>query len=143
MIFDEGLVGQAMPYLTAAVGMYGAAVLSRAEQSAADGTVRVGKDLLVAVYEGLKRRPREDFRRRLEEMASLPADGDAMAALRFELSRILRANQAVCDEFARILQSAPEPGGPAGFRQVTVHGSSFVATNGDIGSVTFIGDQRA
>lgn len=97
----------------------------------------------MAVYEGLKRRPREDFRLRLEEMASLPADGGAMGALCFELSRILRANQAVCDEFARILQSAPEPGAPAGRRQVTVHGSSFVATNGDIGSVTFIGDQRA
>ncbi len=143
MAFDESLISQAMPYLTAAIGAYGAAVLSRTEQSAADGTVRVGKELLMSVYRGLRRRPRADFKLRLEETARSQPDSAAMTALRSELLRILRADQAAGERFARILGTAPEPAWPVQRRQVTVHGSSLIATSGDIGAVTFIGDQRA
>jgi hypothetical protein len=143
MVSDEGLVGQAMPYLRAAIGAYGAAVLSTAEQSGDDKTVRVGRELLVSVYRGLKRRPRADFRLRLADMSRSQPDGGAMAALGSELFRILSADHAARDEFASILRSAPEAGGLAAHRQVTVLGSAFIATSGDIGSVTFTGDQRA
>ncbi|MFJ1752602.1 hypothetical protein [Kitasatospora sp. NPDC088134] len=82
------LVEQAGPYLTAAVGAYGAAVLTRAEDAAADATANLGRRLLQTV---LRRRPDRAaaLETAVDHAVQLPGDQDAAAALRLQFKLAL------------------------------------------------------
>jgi hypothetical protein len=137
------VVAQAGPYLAAALRAYGAGVLARAEQVAVDGTAQVGRHLLLSIYQHLRGHQRKTFKQRLENAVGAGEHDDAMAALREEIRRLLRADDAIAVDFRSILGSARGDRGSSGERSMVVNGSTIIATTGNIGSLTIHGDPRA
>ncbi|MFD8309454.1 hypothetical protein ACFV29_45205 [Streptomyces sp. NPDC059690] len=80
------LVEQAGPYLTTAISAYGAAVLTRAEDTAADATAALGQRILQAVW----RRRSESGRTELEQVVSEAADEQNESYTAAVLGRLLR-----------------------------------------------------
>ncbi|MFE7410432.1 hypothetical protein [Streptomyces laurentii] len=79
-------VAQAGPAMTAAVGAYGAAVLTRAAGAAADATVGLGQRILQAVW----RRRDEAGQAELERVVDEAADENDEEFSRVTLGRLLR-----------------------------------------------------
>lgn len=105
------LVEQAAPYLSAAVGAYGAAMLSRAEDvaavAAADATAGLGRRILRAVWHRGDERDRAALETAVRDAESEPADGDAAGALRQQIKRAFREDPELAREVAGWL---PAPG---------------------------------
>jgi hypothetical protein len=122
------LVGQSLPAMAAAVGTYGAGVLTRVEDGAADATVRLGQRLLARVLSRAG-----DRRARVEaavaDLAAAGDDPDGTAALRFQLRRALAADPELAGQVAAELAASPPR---TGSRTVTVHGdASGIVSLGD------------
>jgi hypothetical protein len=99
------LVAEATPYVTAAVGAYGGAVLAKVRDDAADATVGVGRRLLQRVF---GRRPEnEPLPEPLAELVSYPDDADVLAALRVAIRRQLEADAAMLADVRSLLAPAP------------------------------------
>ncbi|MFI6845663.1 hypothetical protein OG535_08295 [Kitasatospora sp. NBC_00085] len=116
------LLTQAGPYLTGALGAYGTAVLTRAEDAAADATANAGRRLLQRVWR------RGDATRRAEleaTVADADEDPDAVAAaLRLHLRRALREDPELRSELAEFLTARPAPSitvTAAGERSIAAH----------------------
>lgn len=120
------LVEQAGPYLASAVGAYGTAVLTRAEDAAAGATANLGRRILQAV---LHRRPGQaaELERAVDDAAADSEDADAAAALRQQLKRALREDPELRAALAGLL--------PTGTINITASGERSIAAN-NIGSVT-------
>ncbi|MFF0186927.1 hypothetical protein [Streptomyces sp. NPDC005244] len=101
------LVEQAGPYVSAAVSVYGAAVLSRAEDAALDaaveGTAGVGRRILELVWRQRDERSRAALESAVDEAAEDPDDSDAAAALRQQIKRALREDAELTREVAGLL----------------------------------------
>ncbi|WP_405567877.1 hypothetical protein OG418_23525 [Streptomyces phaeochromogenes] len=106
------LVEQAGPYLSAAVGAYGAAVFSRAEDAvvdaAADATASLGQRILRAVWHRRDDQDRTALETAVREAAEEPDDEDAVGALRQQIKRALREDAELVREVAGLL---PAQGG--------------------------------
>jgi len=118
------LVQQAGPYLTAAASAYGGAVLTRAEDAAADATANLGRRILQAVW----RRRSEPEQAALEaavlDVAEDADDADAAAALRQQLRRALREDSGLLRELADLL-----PAPAAGTVTITASGERSIAAH--------------
>jgi len=99
------LVADATPYVTAAVGAYGGAVLAKVRDDAADATVGVGRRLLQRVFG--RRNENEPLPEPLAELVSYPDDADVLAALRVAIRRQLEADAAMLADVRSLLASAP------------------------------------
>jgi hypothetical protein len=99
------LVADATPYVTAAVGAYGGAVLAKVRDDAADATVGVGRRLLQRVFG--RRAENEPLPEQLAELVSCPDDADVLAALRVAIRRQLEADTAMLADVRALLASAP------------------------------------
>jgi len=99
------LVAEATPYVTAAVGAYGGAVLAKVRDDAADATVGVGRRLLQRVFG--RRNENEPLPEPLAELVSYPDDADMLAALRVAIRRQLEADAATLADVRSLLASAP------------------------------------
>ena len=75
------------PYVSAAVGAYGGAVLARVRDDAADATVGLGRRLLQRIFGS--RAGTGELPAPLEALAADPGDGDALAAVRLAIRRVL------------------------------------------------------
>jgi len=99
------IVSQVMPYITAAIGAYGTAVWTKAQETAADETVSLGRRLLQRLAR------REESRPQLEaavaDVADAPDDEDFIAALRGQIKKALAADAQLTDDIAAILKSSP------------------------------------
>ncbi|WRZ90566.1 hypothetical protein OHB54_16705 [Streptomyces sp. NBC_01007] len=128
------LVEQAGPFLTAAVGAYGAGVLSRAEDAAVDATANVGRRVLRAVWRRRDDGGRAALETAVREAAEDPDDADAAGALRQQIKRALREDAELVRELAGLL---PAGGGvtASGDRAVAAGGNITTAITGD--SVTY------
>ncbi|MFE7772604.1 hypothetical protein ACFU5O_01615 [Streptomyces sp. NPDC057445] len=113
------LVEQAAPYLTAAAGAYGVAVLTRAESAAADATVNLGRRILQAVWRRRDEAGRAALEAAVAEVAEEPQDPDTAAVLRRHLKRALRDDPELRAELAVLL--------PAGEGAVTASGERSIA----------------
>lgn len=102
------LVGQAGPYLTTAVGAYGVAVLTRAEDAAVDATANLGRRMLQAVWHRRDAQGRAELEAAVQDTAEAPGDEDAAAALRQQVKRALREDAELLAELARILPAGGE-----------------------------------
>jgi hypothetical protein len=102
------LVTAATPLVTAAVGAYGAAVLSKVRDDAADATVGAGRRVLQRVFG--RRRDGDPLPQPLALLAADPGDPDALGAVRLAIRQALLADAAMLDEVKQIL--APAPGTP-------------------------------
>ncbi|GHJ34899.1 hypothetical protein [Streptomyces sp. TS71-3] len=116
------LVEQAGPYVTAALGSYGGAVLVRAQDAAVDGTANVGRRVLRAVWQRLGGRDRDALEQAVQDAADDPQDADAGGALRQQIKRALREDAELMRELAALL-----PAVPAGSVTITASGERSIA----------------
>ncbi|MCD0482032.1 hypothetical protein LO771_06280 [Streptacidiphilus sp. ASG 303] len=117
------LVEQAGPYLTAALGAYGGAVLTRAESAAADATANLGRRILHAVWHRRGADGRAALESAVQDAAEDTQDPDAAAALRQQIKRALRDDDALLAELADLL---PEPSGTV---TITASGTRAIAAH--------------
>ncbi|MFI1764023.1 hypothetical protein ACH41H_18505 [Streptomyces sp. NPDC020800] len=103
------LAEMAGPYLTAAAGAYGAAVLSRAEDAAADATVNVGRRILQAVWRRRDEAGQAALEAAVTDVGDDPEDSDAAATLRQQIKRALRDDAELRVQLAALLPT-PTPG---------------------------------
>ncbi|MEU6509700.1 hypothetical protein [Streptomyces sp. NPDC046942] len=102
------LVEQAGPYLSTAVGAYGAAVFSRAESAAVDATANLGRRMLQTVWRRRDAQGRAELEAAVQDAAEAPEDADAAAAVRQQIKRALREDAELLAELARILTTGAE-----------------------------------
>src|SRR5580693_3816369 len=81
------LAAEMTPYVSAAVGAYGGAVLARVRDDAADATVGLGRRLLQKVFG--HQDEQEPLPEPLADLAADPADEDALAACRLQIRKAL------------------------------------------------------
>lgn len=125
----EVLVGQVVPAIGAAVGVYGAGVLSRVQDAAAEGTVGLGRRILARLL-GAAADP-ERLEAAVEDLAVDADDTDAVAALRFQVRRILTEHPELAAELSAMLPAGPQAHA-RGDRSVAVAGdNSAPITTGD------------
>jgi hypothetical protein len=103
------LVEQASPYLTAAVGAYGAAVLTRAHDVAADATVGLGQRIFQLVWRHGDQAGRAELERVVDEAADERNDAYSAAVLSRILRRALQDDPRLREELSALLP-APAPG---------------------------------
>jgi len=99
------LAAQVTPYVSAAVGAYGGAVLAKIKDGAADATVSLGQRLLQRVFGS--RHEGEPLPDPLKALADDPDDSDALAAVRLAIRRALTDDPTLRAEVQSILASAP------------------------------------
>jgi hypothetical protein len=93
------------PYISAAVGAYGGAVLAKVRDDAADATVGLGRRLLQKVFG--HRDAGDPLPAALEDLVADPDDGDALAACRLVVRRALAADPVLESEVRAMLAAAP------------------------------------
>jgi hypothetical protein len=121
------LISEAWPYVSAAVGAYGGAVLAKTEDQAADATVKLGRRLLQRIF-----RNRVDPPPVLARLAADPQDGTLQAALRTRLSQMLAEDSSLADEISQILADAHTAHIKAtGERSVAAHTVTGIVVTGD------------
>ncbi|MFD8464887.1 hypothetical protein ACFV10_07160 [Streptomyces cyaneofuscatus] len=130
------LVEQASPYLTAAVGAYGAAVLTRAEDAAADATVTLGQRILGAVWRRRDEEGQAELERVVDEAADEQDESYTVAVLGRLLRRALQDDAELRAELSALL---PVPGG--GSITITASGERSIAAQ-HIGNA-YTGDGHA
>jgi hypothetical protein len=99
------LAAEMTPYVSAAVGAYGGAVLAKVRDEAADATVGFGRRLLQRVFGS--RGPDEPLPESLAALAADPDDDDALAAVRLAIRRALADDPDLEAEVRSMLASAP------------------------------------
>ncbi|MFI0716335.1 hypothetical protein ACH4SK_38210 [Streptomyces inhibens] len=125
----NSLVGQIVPAVGAAVGAYGVNVLSRAEDQAADATVRLGQRLLDRI---LRRTPdRAPIEAAVTDLATTDGDPDALAALRLQIRGALAADPSLVTELAALLPEQPA---------AQADGTRGVAVTGNVPGIVSTGD---
>ncbi|MEV0036400.1 hypothetical protein [Streptomyces sp. NPDC050804] len=102
------LVKQAGPYVVAALGAYGGAVLTRAEDAAADVTANLGRRVLQTIWRRRSPDRQAALEAAVQDAAEGTADEDALAALRQQLKRALREDPELAREVAFLLPGADE-----------------------------------
>ncbi|MGX1676350.1 hypothetical protein [Streptomyces sp. NPDC055400] len=126
------LLGQIVPAIGAAAGAYGVAVLTTAEDQAAGATVRLGRRLLDRILNrGAGDADPAPVRAAVIELAGAAGDPDAMAALRFQLRKLLTNEPDLAAELSTLL-----PEGPA----VQASGARAVAIGGTNSGIVATGD---
>ncbi|MEV7012266.1 hypothetical protein [Streptosporangium sp. NPDC051022] len=98
------LAHEVSPYVTAAVSAYGAAVLARAQEDAADATVGWGRRILQRIF-GIQ--AEEDaVPDEVAELADDPDNTDLQAALRVQIRKLLAADPQLAAEVAQMVEQA-------------------------------------
>ncbi|WP_371596421.1 hypothetical protein [Streptomyces sp. NBC_00564] len=115
-------VQQAGPPVTAAVSAYGAAVLTRAEEAAADATVGLGQRILQLVWRRGDEAGRGELERVVGEAADEQDDAYTTAVLSRLLKRALQDDAELREELAAVL---PVPA--AGTVNITASGERSIA----------------
>lgn len=131
------IVGQVVPVIGAAVGAYGAGVLTRVQDSAADATVGLGRRVLGRLLHHAAER--EPLERAVVDLAANAGDPDALAALRLQVRGILARAPELVEELAGMLPPAPRAQA-TGNRSVAIGGSnSAPVTTGDHSPILDVG----
>jgi hypothetical protein len=99
------LAVEVTPYVSAAVGAYGGAVLAKVRDEAADATVGVGRRLLQRIFGS--RIEGEPLPEPLSSLAADPGDDDALAAVRLAIRQALVGDPTLEAEVRSMLACAP------------------------------------
>jgi hypothetical protein len=116
------LVEQAGPAVTAAVGAYGVAVLTRAQDAAAEATVGLGQRILQLVWRRRDEAGRSELERVVGEAADEGDDAYSAAVLGRLLRRALQDDPGLREEL-----SAMVPAPAAGTVTITAAGERSIA----------------
>ena len=123
------LAAEMTPYVSAAVGAYGGAVLAKVRDEAADATVGLGRRLLVRVFG--HRGEAEPLPGPLADLAADPDDGDALAAVRLAVRKALAADPVLEAEVRSMLAGARVSVTALGDRSVAAQVISGIVVTGD------------
>jgi len=93
------------PYVSAAFGAYGGAVLAKVRDDAADATVGLGRRLLQRVFG--RRDQGQPLPEPLADLAADPGDVMALNAVTYAIRKALEADAAMLAEIRTMLASAP------------------------------------
>ncbi|MEU0383609.1 hypothetical protein [Streptomyces chartreusis] len=115
-------VQQAAPAVTAAVSAYGGAVLTRAQDTAADATVGLGQRILQAVWRRGDEAGRAELERVVDEAADEQDDSYTTAVLSRLLKRALQDDAELREELTTLL-----PASAAGTVTITASGERSIA----------------
>lgn len=127
------IVSQSWPFVGAAAGAYGTAVVTRATDEGANATVAFGQRVLQRLWHREEGRPY--LRRQLQGVEDDPQNEGARAALREEIRRQLQEDDELRRDVAAMLADAPPPGGDSvtasGDRSVAVGENTGIIVTGD------------
>jgi len=99
------LAAEVTPYVSAAVGAYGGAVLAKMRDETADATVGLGRRLLQRIFG--TQGDGEPLPAPLADLAADPRDADALAAVRLLVRKALAADPGLAAEVGSMLAGAP------------------------------------
>ncbi|MFI6725153.1 hypothetical protein NRF20_20340 [Streptomyces sp. R-74717] len=116
------------PYVTAAVGAYGTAVLTRATDASADATVSLGRRILQRIRGN--QQDSAELDRAVAEAAEAPEDEDFQAMLRVQIKRALLADAELTADIARLLSQSSVSLTASGDGSVAVQHNSGVISTG-------------
>ncbi|MGW1756756.1 hypothetical protein [Streptomyces mirabilis] len=116
------LVEQTGPAVTAAVGAYGVAVLTRAQDAAVEATVGLGQRILQLVWRRRDEAGRTELERVLGEAADEQDEAYSMAVLGRLLRRALQDDPGLREELSALL-----PVSTAGAVTITASGERSIA----------------
>ncbi|MGW9123075.1 hypothetical protein ACWGRV_41945 [Streptomyces sp. NPDC055663] len=122
------VAGEIAPYVTAAVGAYGTAVLTRATDASADATANLGRRILQRIR-GNQQDPAE-LDQAVAEAVEAPEDEDFQAMLRVQIKRALLADAELTADIARLLSQSPVTLTASGEGSVAVQHNSGVISTG-------------
>lgn len=130
------LTNEVTPYVTAAVAAYGAAVLRRAEDEAADASVDLGRRMLDRLRgtEAAEEEAEGEVTRAVQRLAVDPADPDLQAVLRVAIREVLGANTELAAELEQTIppRSSGSTYNASGDRSVALDTNHGVISTGDI-----------
>ncbi|GAA0403784.1 hypothetical protein Acor_24830 [Acrocarpospora corrugata] len=119
-----------VPYITAAVGAYGAAVWTKTQELAAEETAGWGRRMLQRLAGRPESRPALESA--VADVEADANDGDAVAALRMQVKKALAADPELAAEIATMLAAASPVTAGAGSQVIS--GSHIVGDVNQIGS---------
>jgi hypothetical protein len=123
------LADQAVAVVGAAVAAYGAGVLSKAEDAAADATVSLGQRILARIRRQSRQPEALDIA--VADLAQDSGDPDTVAALRLQIRKVLVADPDLVAELSQLLSSGAH---------TTASGPRSVAIGGDNHGAISTGD---
>lgn len=116
----ETLVSEVFPYVKDAVSVYGKAVLSKAKDKAASGTVQQGKKLLDTI---LKRGKTKKVEGAVKQLAREPEDPGAAKELYDQIRHVLREDPELARDLSAMLNVRVS--------RLTITGDGNVIVGGD------------
>lgn len=105
----EDIVGWAVPIVNTAVAAYGSAVLSRAENSAADATARLGRRILKGIINRTAKPA--PLKAAVSHLNAGSDDPDAVAELRLQIRKVVESEPGIARWLAQELSTASPPSG--------------------------------
>lgn len=125
------VAGEIAPYVTAAVGAYGTAVLTLATDASADATVGLGRRILQRIR-GNQEDPADLDRleQAVAEAAQAPEDEDFQAMLRVQIKKALLADAELTADIARMVSESSVSFTASGEGAVAVQHNSGVISTG-------------
>jgi hypothetical protein len=120
---EIALAAEAVPIATAAIGLYGRAVLAKAWDDVADVTIKAGLKLLQRVFG--KKKEGDALPAVLADVVDHPDDSDLVAVFRLAVRRALETDPALAKEVAAIVAGAS--GGTSVSQHVVAGRDAYVA----------------
>ncbi|MFC7589938.1 hypothetical protein ACFQYP_44305 [Nonomuraea antimicrobica] len=99
-------MGELTPYVSAALGAYGGAVLAKTQDQAADATVSWGKRILQRVF-GVAETA-DECPSSIKGVLDNPEDADSLTTLRADIHQVLAEDPDLAKEVAEMLQRAKQ-----------------------------------
>lgn len=130
---DTDLAAAVVPYVAAAAGAYGTAVLERVRDSAADSTaeatVGLGRRLLRRILQ--REESAAHVSAAVEDLVQDPNDADSLATVRMQIRKALAMDTQLAAEVAAMLHTAGLAATAAGTRSVAVRLNEGIIQTGD------------
>ena len=120
---EIALAAEAVPIATAAMAMYGKAVLAKAWDDVADVTIKAGLRVLQQVFG--RKKEGDALPGVLADVVAHPDDSDVVAQFRLTVRRALEADTALAEEVAAIV--AGVSAGPSISQHVVAGHDAYVA----------------
>ena len=98
------LAAEVTPYAAAALGAYGAAVLTKVRDELADVTIGTGRRVLHRIFG--RRGAGEELPAVLAEVIENPGDADYLSALRLAIRKVLESDAVMQAEVQEIIDGA-------------------------------------
>jgi hypothetical protein len=126
VVIDD-LITQIGPLATAAVAKWGESALTKASDTAATESVKLGQRLLARLFSRAK--AKEPLKAAVTDLAEAVDDPDFQAALRAQIKKILRDDDELAAELSEMIAAA---GPTAAERGIAIGGDNIgIASSGD------------